>query len=238
MKHFEEKYGALATQFANRQASAHYATQEDKKQGVASYLGVLAFLMDNPQSIASVREPFGTHAFFDKSAQRFFKGRFRAELPSAPATVPDGMVSYVMQAAFGYSPQEADAIKLTHQLAMAAENAVGEVLERYIASVLEPRGWFWCSGTLVKAVDFLRYNQQSARWTLLQIKNRDNSENSSSAAIRDGTDIQHWFRTFAKTGQSNWGAFPAVSQEERSLLTEAGFRGYVGRFYERLRSNI
>lgn len=238
MKRFEDTYGPAATQAANRHANAHYATAEDKRQGVVSFVGVMAFLMNNPERISAVKEPFGSHVFWEKAAQRFFKGRFRAELPSAPSTVPDGMVTYVMQAAFGYSSKEAEAIKLTHQLAMAAENAVGEVLERYIASVLEPRGWYWCSGTLVKSVDFLRLDRHGETWTQLQVKNRDNSENSSSAAIRDGTSILHWFRTFAKTGQSNWGAFPAVSSGERALLTEAGFKEYVGKYYERLRPKI
>jgi hypothetical protein len=28
-----------------------------------------------------------------------------------------------------------------------------DLLERYLASVLEPMGWIWCSGTMVKSVE-------------------------------------------------------------------------------------
>ena len=51
---------------------------------------------------------------------------------------------------------------------MAAENNIGLLLERFIASVLEPIGWIWCSGSAVRAVDFIEPNTG----ILLQIKNR------------------------------------------------------------------
>ena len=86
---------------------------------------------------------------------------------------------------------------------MAAENIVGDLLERYLAKILEPKGWVWCAGSIVIAVDFIMRGD-ATKWNLLQIKNRDNSENSSSKKVRDGTEIQHWFRTFAKTGETNW----------------------------------
>jgi hypothetical protein len=53
-------------------------------------------------------------------------------------------------------------------------------------------------------------------WYALQIKNRDNSENSSSKAVRDNTDIQKWFRTFSKTGKTNWDNLPP-------LMSDCGF---------------
>ena len=39
-------------------------------------------------------------------------------------------------------------------------------------------GWIWCSGTSVKAVDFIHYDEKNNEWNLLQVKNRDNTENS------------------------------------------------------------
>ena len=41
----------------------------------------------------------------------------------------------------------------------------------------------------MKAVDFIHEDGR-----LLQVKNRSNSENSSSSAVRKGTDIEKWFR--------------------------------------------
>src|SRR6059058_3167229 len=80
----------------------------------------------------------------------------------------------------------------------------------YLAEKLEPSGrsggrspysesyyagWIWCSGTSVKAVDFIHYDEKNNEWNLLQVKNRDNTENSSSSKIRDNTTIKKWFRT-------------------------------------------
>lgn len=74
---------------------------------------------------------------------------------------------------------------------MASENIVGDLLERYLAEKLEPCGWIWCSGTSVKAVDFIHYDNEKDEWGLLQVKNRDNTENSSSSKIRDNTPIKN-----------------------------------------------
>jgi hypothetical protein len=105
-----------------------------------------------------------------------------------------------------------------HRISMAAENLLGELLERYIAECLEPQGWVWCAGNTVRAVDFLRQDLDVA----LQIKNRDNSENSSSSAIREGTNIQKWFRIYSKTGRTNWENFPFGSG-----LSEEDFHRYI-----------
>ena len=106
---------------------------------------------------------------------------------------------------------------------MAAENMVGELLERYIHAELSKFGWIRCWGEATKSIDFIK--PESADFIMLQIKNRDNSENSSSKAIRDGTDIKHWFRTFAKTGATNWDAFPDINA--RTVLSESGFQDFI-----------
>jgi hypothetical protein len=68
----------------------------------------------------------------------------------------------------------------------------------------------------IKAVDLC-----SKDGKLYQIKNRSNSENSSSSAIRDGTNIKKWFRIDARTGRTYWddlskiiGIQPLFSEEE------------------------
>jgi hypothetical protein len=117
---------------------------------------------------------------------------------------------------------------------MGAENLVGDLLERYLASVMEPRGWIWCSGAMVKAVDFVKSpTQVGEKWRMLQVKNRDNSENSSSSAIRAGTNIEKWFRTFSKKTGSNWDKFPDPTF--RTLLSEAAFKAFVRDYLKMLR---
>ena len=111
--------------------------------------------------------------------------------PEPPATIPDEMVSVILGNYFNVPAANLERAKQEHLLSMGAENLVGELLERYLASVMESRGWIWCSGSTVKAVDFIKPpSAPGARWKLLQVKNRDNSENSSSSAIRNGTDIE------------------------------------------------
>jgi hypothetical protein len=63
------------------------------------------------------------------------------------------------------------------------------------------------------------------RWDALQIKNRDNSENSSSSKVRAGTNIQKWFRSFSMTGATNWPNLPTLMQGYG--LSEEGFNKYV-----------
>ena len=82
--------------------------------------------------------------------------------------------------------------KRIHRDSMAAENFIGNLLESYLDRKLSNYGWVWCCGEMVKSVYFI--NPESNGFTLLQVKNRDNSENSSSKSIRDGTTILHWFR--------------------------------------------
>jgi SinI restriction endonuclease len=87
---------------------------------------------------------------------------------------------------------------------------------------------------LVKAVDFVLPPAKSELpWRLLQVKNRDNSENSSSSAIRKGTDIEKWHRTFSRKRGENWGAFP--DKTAKDTLSEKGFRDFVETYLQRLK---
>ncbi|MBN2068298.1 MAG: SinI family restriction endonuclease [Opitutales bacterium] len=156
-------------------------------------------------------------------ANKFVNGFKRSDFPREPNTVPDNMVSVVMEHAYGLSSAQCDDIKLTHQRSMCAENCVGNLLERYIDSVMTDHGWTWCCGDFVRAIDFIHKTPDG--WEALQIKNRDNSENSSSSAIRNNTTIQKWFRTYSKTGKTNWDKLPETMQNKG--LSEDGFEMFV-----------
>lgn len=149
---------------------------------------------------------------------------------SRPSTIPDEAVSVILQQCCGFTKQQTEQIKLEHQLSMSAENLVGALLERYIAQVLEPHGWVWCAGDFVRAIDFIKYNQSTQLWEAVQVKNRDNTENSSSSAIRQGTEIEKWFRTYSKPSKkratnTNWENFPEA--EFRDQLSEEGFLQFI-----------
>ncbi len=161
---------------------------------------------------------------------KFEKGR-SPKAPKKPDTVPDEVVSIVLEEYYGVDKMKTPQIKEEHKLSMAAENIVGELLERYLAHVLEPHGWVWCSGDFVKAIDFIK--EDTDGWMLLQVKNRNNSENSSSSKIREGTEIKKWFRSFSKKNEFNWGKFP--DEEAKKLLSEEGFREFVKSYLRMLK---
>jgi hypothetical protein len=193
------------------------------------FVVLIGFLLANPTAGKVIKSLDD----LPKLAESYVKSR-SYKSPQPPSTVPDEMVSFILNVYFRVDEKDLDRAKKEHQLSMAAENMVGDLLERYLAGVLEPKGWVWCSGSVVTAVDFIKcLNKQENQWNLLQIKNRNNSENSSSKKVRDGTDIKHWFRTFAQTGKTNWDAFP--DQDLRSELSEQGFKDFVKAYFKVLK---
>jgi len=125
-----------------------------------------------------------------------------------------------------------------HQASMAAENKVGDLLELYLAEQLEPAGWFRCCCNIIKGVDFLKPGNPVI---LLQVKNRDNSENSSSATIREylrehgcPVEIVKWYRCKSADGTTCWQDFPGNADE--SLASEEGFRKFIRGYPDRKRA--
>lgn len=203
---------------------------------VETYAGLISFLSTEPEVALKIRGGFpvvGSAAYIQYHARGFAESR-RPRAPAPPSTIPDEMVSLILNSYFCVPVENLERAKREHLLSMGAENLVGELLERYLASIMEPKGWIWCSGSMVKAVDFIKYPAYgNLNWSLLQVKNRDNSENSSSSAIRHGTLISKWFRTFSRKMETNWNAFP--DDEIRPYVSEAGFENYVKAYLYNLR---
>ena len=192
-----------------------------------SFKIICRYLLKNPDRLSwrgKDKPDIQTESGLNTLGTKYFLSYRKSDFPADPGTVPDQIVSIVMQVAYGYSEKDCEYIKSTHQQSMCAENTVGALLERYLDSVLRNHNWHWCCGSFVKAIDFIK-EDENGNWFELQIKNRDNSENSSSSAIRNNTNIQKWFRTFSKTGETNWGNLPQLMQGYD--LSEDGFRKFV-----------
>lgn len=71
-------------------------------------------------------------------------------------------------------------------------------------------------GETVKSVDFVHEDGR-----LLQIKNRSNSENSSSITVRHGTEIEKWFRIKADRVEYMWNELNAICKTNH--LSEESF---------------
>jgi hypothetical protein len=108
-----------------------------------------------------------------------------------------------------------------HALGMSIENNIGGLLEDYIASNLEPKDWISAWGSTVRAVDFYKPKEDK----FLQVKNRSNSENSSSMSIRKGTNIQKWDRIDARTGKTHWEELGKITGVIG--MSEEGFFAFV-----------
>lgn len=202
---------------------------------LSARLEVIAnFLIANPELAPKVKrgEAFGSQEYWERLATKFVNGR-NPRAPLEPSTVPDPMVGIILQEYFGLDAKALGNIVREHSLSMAAENIVGDLLERYIASELEKYGWIWCSGEVVKKVDFLAVSRRDTSKVIpVQIKNRDNSENSSSSSVRDGTEIVKWFRTFSRTGATNWDAFP--ERVDEVALSEKDFNTFARDYLRKL----
>lgn len=199
------------------------------------YVTVIEFLCDNPNMAATGRSKdsseIGTLNYIKVQALNFKKGR-EPKTPEPPKTIPDEMVGIILNQYFNVPADEIQKAKEWHLLSMGAENLVGDLLERYIAHTLEDEGWVWCSGSVVRSVDFI-YRDEQRQWQSLQVKNRDNSENSSSSAIRNGTPIKKWHRTFSKKQGDNWKNFPLKTPHN---LSEENFKKFVGNYLQNLKS--
>ncbi len=213
-----------------------YCIDKDEESLIGSFVEVCLFLSEFPNELswrASKDKPkpsVTNNDGLETLAKRYFEGYRRSDFPAEPSTVPDEMVSVIMKNAYGYTSDECKKIKVEHQHSMSSENCVGNLLERYLDSKLRKSHWNWCCGEFVKAIDFLGKNKEG-EWIALQIKNRDNSENSSSSAIRDGSKIQKWFRSYSKDTKkgrpsfTNWEKLPPLMSEYD--LNEDDFKSFV-----------
>lgn len=155
-----------------------------------------------------------------------YESRPSRRTSNMPGTVPDPILEKMIKERLGkLEDKHLPYITYAHRLAMSAENILGALLEEFLSNRLDSLDWFCAWGETVKSVDFVSGSGQ-----LLQIKNRSNSENSSSARVRDGTEIMKWYRIEAARIEYNW-------QELNELIVgldadETAFSAFVRRTIE------
>ena len=124
----------------------------------------------------------------------------RSLLPSQRISTPktscsDPAIRAIVQTSKDLSDENSKKGEKIHNIFMSAENIQGNLLEEFIEIKIHEFGWIWCCGNVMRSVDFCSSDGSK----LLQIKNKSNTENSSSSAIRTGTDIEKWFRLGTRT---------------------------------------
>ena len=151
-----------------------------------------------------------------------YKSRPSVKTGVPPGTIPDPAVGAIIGSVSpSMSQDDLDRIVFAHRLSMSAENLLGPFLEEYVFARLKDYGWALAWGETVKSVDLCSRNGQ-----LIQIKNRSNTENSSSNKVRVDTDIQIWYRVDANTGEYFWTELCDIAGVRRNLMSEADFRQY------------
>ena len=156
-----------------------------------------------------------------KFLHKFIKGydnRASVRISNPVGTKPDPMIDVIIAARLPTA--DLVTMRVGHRLSMSAENILGSILEEYIHTKVIHYNWSCCWGNAIRAVDLC-----SSRGDLYQIKNRSNSENSSSSAIRDGTNIEKWFRIDARTGRTNWDVLSTIIGK-KGLFAEDEFADF------------
>jgi hypothetical protein len=182
--------------------------------------------MNNGRLFPRVRGATSPQDYIERWAKRYWNSRDNPpsrRVGQAPGTKADPLVAVILDTVLPLRNNAEIKTLLVngHVLFKAVENQMGGLLQEFLAEPLKVRGWVCCWGETVRSVDFCRLEGPPH---LLQVKNRSNTENSSSAAIREGTDILYWFRFNARTGKTNWRKLAdKLSIEAR----EEEFEGFV-----------
>ncbi len=146
----------------------------------------------------------------------------------------DPAIEKLVQYVTGADAIEAQKQIRHHNLFMSAENVQGGLLEEYINSVVSQYGWHWCTGNVLRAIDFC-----SSDGLVLQVKNKSNTENSSSGAIRKGSPIIKWYRLGTKTIDGNmvpsykWDSLNKIinahssNKSSRCAMSEEGYQAFL-----------
>lgn len=131
---------------------------------------------------------------------------------SPKSSCSDPVVKKMVQQIQDLSDNASTDKELAHIIFMSAENVLGNLLEEYISTEIKSYGWVWCAGNTLKSIDFCNISGK----ILLQIKNKSNSENSSSSSVRKGTSIKKWYRL--GTSKENGVLQPACQWEKLNKI--------------------
>jgi hypothetical protein len=158
--------------------------------------------------------------WLDKYAKGY-NSRISQRVSKLPSTVADPIVSTIISCRLKHLDQsDLGKISSGHRLSMSAENILGLLLEEHLSVKLAAFGWHYCWGETVRSVDFVNDDGR-----LLQVKNRSNSENSSSSRVRLGTVIEKWFRVDAVSGDYRWDELNKMNKTR--LFSENRFGAFV-----------
>jgi hypothetical protein len=186
---------------------------------------ILQTISEDPSQLAPKIEPSKAEPDvlkkWLKSYAEGFANRISERVSNKPGTVADPIINTIISCRLPLLGEEnLKKISFGHRLSMSAENILGHLLEEYLAVELKPHKWHCCWGETVKNVDFINENG-----SLLQVKNRSNSENAAGKTVRSGTTIKIWCRVKATNGEYFWEDLNTLHEDLQ--LTEEKFEAFV-----------
>jgi|TARA_B110000027_G_scaffold85684_1_gene90906 hypothetical protein len=162
----------------------------------------------------------------------FIKSRNTKISITEPKTITDDALWEYIKLQKNLSSKQVNEFAKYHKIAMSIETKLGTLLESFIYKHINKYNWIWCSGSIVKDIDFINKNVDkdgNIEWTALQVKNSDNSENAASSRVRVGTNIKKWFRRLSTVkNKDNWNELAKIVKEDnKELLTELSEKNYL-----------
>lgn len=213
----------------DRDASLSFAKEFAKAEYSTDLEIVLLIAISDQKNLPTLyyksKDPISFKEYIEKWARNYIDGynnRPSVKKGNKPGTFPDYIIKLILEIATNNIEKKTlDAIAEGHSLMMTIENLTGYLLEEYLSVKLKENGWYCCWGASMVSVDFCKEDG-----SLLQVKNSDNSENSSSGAIRNGTKIKKWARRNSKKeGKDYW---PKLNEiVGRTDLNEKDFEHFV-----------
>lgn len=143
-----------------------------------------------------------------------------------PGTKPDELVADILEQFCNMDPRFRSNQQKAYNQQKQVEQYMGQLLEFYLLKNSFHLGWIQ-SGDCIRGTDMIKQNADRS-WFKLQIKNSNNTTNSSSAGFIKGKAVT-WFRRFAQKGTYNWNNFP--DEIVRKNLSEDKFKEFLVEHY-------
>lgn len=217
-----------------------YSDYNPSAEAVAGFTKTVSYLKEHPSELSSKSDFEDNEKGISSLAKKYFNALNRIDIPKSSKTKPDEIISYIIRIKMELKDPNARNINAViqkmqdhHREMMSIENAVGLLLERYIYSKTRFHQWSWVCGSCIQAVDFI--NKTGKSWELLQVKNRSNTENSSSQKVRNNTTIRKWFRSNAGNNEvTNWPKLNEIMKV--NVFSEEDFKEFVCKYFHKYQS--
>lgn len=141
-------------------------------------------------------------------------------------TMPDELVSDMLELIGGVNSSQRVEVQKQYNAQKQIEMMIGDFLEMYLLKHSNQYGWVQ-SGNCIRGTDMIKKNEDGS-WFKLQVKNSDNTPNSSSAGFVANKAIT-WKRRNSTKGTQYWDEFPDTQVTPH--ISEIGFNDFIKGYF-------